>query len=246
MLRCGQSMIGHLARLAKGLTALAWPPVCVGCGAPGEGGLDLCAGCRADLPWIDVGCRRCGLPLPASGVGVCGACLRRPPPFDTAVIPLMYAPPVDRWIQDLKFHARLSLVPLLGALLAGRLEEAGALPRCVVPVPLHRERLRTRGFNQAVEIGRALRRRLGVDLDCRGVRRVRATPAQVGADLRTRRRNVRGAFAARGDFAGMHVAVLDDVVTTGATTAELARVLRRAGAARVDLWAVARTRPHKA
>ncbi len=155
------------------------------------------------------------------------------------MIPLAYAPPVDRWILDLKFHARLPVAPLLARLLAGRLR-GEPLPTRVIPVPLHPRRLRERGFNQAVEIARPLCRDLGVALDWGAVRRVRATAHQVGADARARRRNVRGAFAAADDLRGLHVAILDDVVTTGATVGELARVLRRAGAARVEVWAVAR------
>ncbi len=233
-------MIGHLRRVAKGLVDLAYPPTCLGCGAPGHGGVDLCAGCRADLPWIQRGCERCGVPLPAAAVTLCGACQQRPPPVDRAVVPLVYAPPVDGWIAALKFRAQLTVAPLLAALLAERLVGL-SLPQRIVPVPLHPRRLRERGFNQSVEIGRPLARWLGVELDGAGARRVRATPDQVGADARTRRRNVRGAFAVTGDLRGMHVAILDDVITTGATSAELARSLRRAGAARVEVWAVART-----
>jgi ComF family protein len=145
-------------------------------------------------------------------------------------------------VTGLKFHARMNHARLLGELLAQALERIeDPLPELVVPVPLHPARQRQRGFNQALEIARIPARRLGIRLaDDRVLRRLPTSP-QSGLDATARRRNIRGAFAVRGDIDARHVALLDDVVTTGSTAAELARALTRAGAMHVDVWAVART-----
>ncbi len=145
-------------------------------------------------------------------------------------------------IRGAKFHRRLNALRLLGQCLADRVREEGLEPPdLLIPVPLHRTRLRERGYNQSHEIARVLGRELGVAIDVRGCARVLATTAQTGLDERARRRNVRGAFVATGGFRQARLVIVDDVVTTGSTVNELARVLCRAGAARVDVWTVART-----
>ncbi|NIW86981.1 MAG: ComF family protein [Gammaproteobacteria bacterium] len=146
-------------------------------------------------------------------------------------------------VQNLKFRGHLPAAEPLGRLLAMHLAAGGAQrPQIIVPVPLHPHRLRVRGFNQAVEIGRRVGRDLKLALVPGAAWRVRATPPQTGLASRSERRlNVRGAFVASPEVRGLrHVAILDDVLTTGATVSELARVLKRAGVARVEVWAVAR------
>jgi len=216
------------------------PATCLLCGAPGEADLDLCPGCRAALPAIGPACRCCGAALEAQGP-LCGACLRRPPPFEATLAPYRYASPVDHLIWQLKFRGRLAPARTLGRLLAdaGR-DREGPLPECLVPVPLHRRRLGERGYNQALELARPVARELGVPLAPRLARRTHATPPQAERSGRERRRNVRGAFTVPQPPAARHVAIVDDVVTSGATVAELARALRRAGVERVEVWAVAR------
>ena len=174
----------------------------------------------------------------------CGRCLKRPSPFDYVAIPYVYAPPLNQLIQTLKFNRQLAAAAPLGVLLANHLVLSKApLPERIVPVPLHPARQRTRGFNQAMEIARPLSARLDVALAPRLVTRVKPTAPQTA--LRSpadRRHNVRGAFTINTKRMGVlrHVAIVDDVVTTGATAMELALALRRAGAARVDLWSVSR------
>jgi ComF family protein len=215
------------------------PPTCVLCGGAGHAGRDLCAGCAADLPANPVACPRCALPLGAPAPQ-CGACLKRPPAFLAALAPFRYADPLDGLVQRYKFGADLAAGRVLAQLLGDALDGALA-PDLLVPVPLHRTRLRERGFNQALDLGRLLARRFALVLAPRVLARTRATPAQSGLDARTRRRNVRRAFVASTDVRGKHVALLDDVVTTGATVRECAKALRRAGAASVVVWAVARS-----
>jgi ComF family protein len=222
------------------LRSALYPPTCRLCGDAGGQGLDLCPGCMADLPGIGSACRRCARPLP-EGVaeGLCGACQRRPPALDRCHALLRYEFPVDYLIHRLKFQRDLAMAELLGGLLARSL---GAVdrPERLVPVPLHRRRLRERGYNQALEMARPLARALGLSLDPGLVRRVRPTECQSLLPVAERRRNVRRAFAVASSDLPAHVAILDDVYTTGSTANELAATLKRAGVKRVDLWVVAR------
>ncbi|HUO82138.1 MAG TPA: ComF family protein [Gammaproteobacteria bacterium] len=222
------------------LSVLLCPPTCVLCGAGAER-RDLCAGCERDLPRPDRACPRCALPLPGTGESHCGRCQQRPPPFARALCAFDYAFPVDRLLQALKFRGALVNGRLLGELLAEHVARfSPVLPAIIVPMPLHRSRLGERGFNQAFEIARPLARRFGRPLETRRVTRVRATLEQTGLDARARRANLRGAFSALPGGWPAHVAVVDDVMTTGSTACELTRSLRRAGVRRVEVWCVAR------
>jgi len=217
------------------------PLRCLLCGGRGADGRDLCEGCARDLPRNDVRCPRCALPLKAPAP-LCGECLEREPAFASAWVPFLYAHPLDLLEARFKFRGDLAAGRVLSELMierAGR--EAPARPDALVVVPLHVERLRERGYNQAFELARPLARAIGVPLVRDLLVRTRATAAQTGLDAPARRRNLRGAFAvASASSLPRHVALLDDVMTTGATLRECARVLRRAGVARVDAWALAR------
>jgi len=201
-------------------------------------GTALCPGCRADLPDLGPACGRCATPLPFPGT--CGPCLRRPPFHDAALAAFHYESPLSDLLIDLKFHGRLALARTLGELLAARLEEADvARPGLIVPVPLHPQRLRERGYNQALELARPVARRLGVPLAPELGVRLRATASQANLDPQARRRNVRGAFGVQG-IAPASIAIVDDVITTGSTVAAFAKALRRAGARHIQVWAMAR------
>ena len=197
----------------------------------------LCEACREELPRLgDELCPRCALPSP--GAAVCGRCLSEPPAYDATTAALAYDFPADTLVQALKFRGELALAPLLGSLLSARIQ-SWSVDR-VIPVPLSTARLRDRGYNQAVEIARHLARgKLDIDVCVRHADAV----AQTELPWDERRRNVRGAFGCRRALTGATVAVVDDVMTTGATLDELALTLKRAGAARVVNWVVARTLP---
>jgi ComF family protein len=220
------------------LGAQLLPPRCVLCGAAGAGERDLCASCQAELPRNQPACRRCALPL-AVGAARCGDCLKQPPAFTSACVPYRYAWPLDTLVQRLKFGAELAVGRVLGELL-GEAVLAQPRPDLLVPVPLGRQRLVERGFNQAEELAHGVARRLAMPCAAGALRRTRETAAQSALQRAARRRNVRGAFVADAIVRGRHVALLDDVVTTAATVRECARVLRAAGAASVTLWALAR------
>lgn len=220
---------------------LAWllPPRCTLCGAAGSDRLPLCDACRNELPRLGNACERCAEPLPVAGV--CGRCLHRPPPQNRAHAAFLYAAPLDCLVQGLKFGRRLGLARLTGALLAKTAQTGHwERPKLLIPVPLHDTRLRQRGYDQAQAIAHETGRRLGIPVDAHACRRVRATAPQTGLALAERRRNVRGAFTVHKPLAVSHVAVVDDVMTTGATAGALATALRRSGVTRVDVWALCR------
>ncbi len=216
-----------------------YPRACLSCDRPAAAGRDWCGACRGALRPLPRACLRCSRPL-ARGA-VCGACQQSPPAFATVNAPYGYAPPLDRLVRQLKYARRLDLARPLAALMAEHLQRAAVpRPKVLVPVPLHPSRLRARGFNQALELCRPLSRRLAIPCRPAAVVRLRATPAQAGLSLAQRRGNVRGAFAVTEPFVDAHVALVDDVVTSGCTADEISRALRAAGAARVDVWALAR------
>ncbi|MCP1622054.1 ComF family protein [Pseudomonas nitroreducens] len=233
---------------------LQWRPVwwrprvqCLLCGAVTEqAALPLCAGCDDDLPWLGGHCEICALPLPASGL-TCGQCLRRAPAFQRVETPLRYGFPVDALVTRFKHQANAPLGRLLGQLLERHLlhayEEGLPRPDRLIPVPLSRRRERQRGFNQAQLLAQWLASPLGLPVDNHTIRRTRDTPAQQGLDAATRKKNLRNAFTlADGAVVdGLHLALVDDVLTTGATAERIARLLRGAGARRVDVYCLART-----
>jgi len=199
----------------------------------------LCSACHLSLPHLSAeSCPVCA--LPASQGQVCGACLADSPAFDFTVAALRYAFPADALIHALKYRGDLALTRTLADLLSAKII-AVSQPDCLLPMPLHPTRLRERGFNQALEIARALAKTTSVDLLADACERIRDTPPQIGLPWKARTRNMRGAFACAADLRGLHVAMVDDVMTTGATLNELATVLKKCGATQVSAWVVART-----
>lgn len=212
---------------------------CVLCQIPASG--NICAACLADLPRLaQTHCPSCLLPM--ASPQICGTCLRKPPVWNRAKAALRYTYPVDALVQALKYRTDLSLAPILADLLLTELQEDD-LPDYIIPVPLHPERLRDRGFNQALEISRYLCRKTGCKLLPAACIRTRSTPSQTQIPWKKRKQNVRNAFTCAQDFSGKHVAIVDDVMTSGATLNELARIILRHGASSVSAWAVARAFP---
>jgi ComF family protein len=220
------------------------PRHCVLCGLPGGPG-NLCPSCRADLPRPGNVCTVCALPVGNPGDTVCGPCLRKPPPWDRVEAALVYRFPVDQLVCRFKFGRDFACGHLLGCEMLAAIHGTGLQrPDLVLPVPLHRVRHVSRTFNQADLLARQVGRALGVPVHSSLMSRVRRTRAQSGLDAAGRKRNTRGAFRchrrAAGVLSGRHVALVDDVMTTGATLLECTRTLRRAGVARISLWVAAR------
>jgi len=215
-----------------------WRMRCAFCALP-SGTERVCECCLAVFPWNDDFCVRCGQPLPGAGTAPCADCQQRPPDFTTARAPLRYEFPIDSAIKKLKFHGQTMYAPALAGLMLASLRREFAHCDALVPVPLHRWRHVRRGFNQAREIARPLARASGLPLYDAAVRR-RATRSQAGLSAAERRRNLRDAFEAGKYFHHRRPLIVDDVITTGTTGNQLARVLLDAGAERVDLLAAAR------
>jgi len=227
-----------LESLGRRAASLMFGGSCYLCRGAAQG--VLCDSCDADLPRLDAArCPRCALASP--GAAVCGRCLTQPPAYDATSAALAYAFPADVLVQALKFRGELALAPVLGELLARCLSGTAD---CIVPVPLSDERLRGRGYNQSLEIARRVAALTGARLAPELCERRRDTGAQMDLPLEERAKNVRGAFHCPHMVGSATVAVLDDVMTTGATLDEIAATLKRAGAARVVNWVVARTAAH--
>ena len=185
------------------------------------------------------------MPL-AAAASTCGSCLTTPPPFDAALAAVDYRAPWDRLVAAFKFHGALDLAAAFAdAIVAAERRRAGPRPSLVLPVPLARARWRERGYNQAWELARRVARRLGLVAEPELLLRMRDTAHQLALPLADRAGNVRGAFAVeprrRAELRGRHVAIVDDVMTTASTAAEIAAVVRQAGATTVEIWVLART-----
>ncbi len=214
------------------------PQSCLLCGAS-SGNASFCPACLADLPWhSDPHCPRCALPTTDSKL--CGHCLSDRPAFDRTVALFTYAFPVDALIKALKYRHRLDLISRLALPLAHR-AALSPRPDALIAMPLHPLRLRERGFNQALELAKIIARQLDIPLLPQGAERIRATTPQVDLPWKERAVNLRGAFSSNLDLTGKHVALVDDVMTSGASLHELALALRRQGAREVSAWVVART-----
>lgn len=209
---------------------------CLLCGKLSSEGI-WCKPCGLALPRLSaMCCPVCALPTPDGTQ--CGRCLKRPPAFDRTVAAFSYTFPVTRLIQALKFNHQLLIAHALASALSEHIE---MLPDCIIPMPLHPARLRERGFNQSAELAKLLGARLHRPVLLNVCQRIRATRPQSSLSWKERRRNVLKAFSCSGTLAGMHVAIVDDVMTSGATLNELAQVLRNRQAREISIWVVART-----
>jgi ComF family protein len=213
------------------------------CGAPSEQNIDICTPCLNDLPHNHSCCRICALPLSTNHSDpVCGKCQKQTPSFDRCYAPYSYGYPISGLISDLKFNERLYAGRLLSELLISFLETNRIeLPELILPVPLHSTRLRERGFNQALELAKPIGRHFNIAVDSKSCKRIKATATQSTLDKKVRAKNMRGAFKIVQRLNCKHLAIVDDVVTTGTTASELAKTIKASGVQRVDVWALART-----
>lgn len=228
----------------KKLAAWLMPYTCLFCHNLSDRAQDLCTACLKDLPIIDHPCKCCAKPLSSMLDLICGHCLMHPSFFDRTLALFAYKPPITRFIMQLKFNHALLNARVAGELLADKILTEWyveqPLPDLIIPVPLHVKRLKERGFNQAVEIARPLANKLHLPLDLFSVQRVKSTAAQATLLAKERWHNVQNAFAVEKNFTNMHVAVVDDVITTGNTIQEFCRILKKSGVRQIDVWCSAR------
>ncbi|MGZ8227986.1 MAG: ComF family protein, partial [Methylococcaceae bacterium] len=217
-------------------------PTCILCGNKGVNNRDLCHFCYLNLPRNNLCCYQCAaiLETPSTAPVLCGRCLSLRPAFDETYAPFIHQGAMQYMIASLKFSADYKNARLLGLLLAEHLNQTAQRPDCILPVPLHKSRYRQRGFNQAIEIGRSVAKELAIPLNLDSCVRHRDTPHQTALAAKQRRKNMKNAFSIIKPIPARHVAILDDVMTTGSTAHELAVALKKAGISRVDVWVCAR------
>jgi ComF family protein len=198
----------------------------------------LCRACLNDLPWHQKNtCPQCGL---SSSGQLCGSCISSPPDFDATTSVFFYDFPIDAMMQRYKYGNMLSLCAFFGQMLRKKVTTNSV--DLIIPMPMHSARIKERGFNQALEIAKVL----GKDkLDYKSAIRHKLTPPQASLPLKERVKNIKGAFKVEADLTGKRIAIVDDVMTTGASLNDLAKTLKKAGASHVECWVIARTLPHK-
>ncbi|MEO3991616.1 DNA utilization protein GntX [Pseudocitrobacter cyperus] len=201
----------------------------------------ICSRCSRTLFTTQPRCPQCGLPA-AGGALVCGRCLRKSPPWNRLIAVNDYTPPLSGLIHQFKFNGKAELAPVLARLLLLKARQSG-LPRpdSFVSVPLWQRRHWRRGFNQSDLLCRALAGWLGCTWHPDAIKRVRKTATQHQLSARLRARNLKNAFRLELPVKGLHIVIVDDVVTTGSTVAEISRLLLRNGAASVQVWCLCRT-----
>ena len=218
------------------------PPTCLLCNGHGVGNRDLCEPCLQSLPRNYHCCYRCAeiFEQAVHTPGLCGHCLSQPPAFDETHSPFIYDENISFLIRQLKFNRHYANARLLGTLLADSILTSVELPQCIIPVPLHRSRYSERGFNQAIEIAKTLAKQLDIPVDLNSCKRHRITQHQSNLPAKQRRKNLKNAFSVVKPLKYQHVAIVDDVMTTGTTVNELAKALKKSGVERVDVWVCAR------
>ena len=218
------------------------PGQCILCGATSQQRADICPACQQDLPQLGHHCQRCALPL-ATTATECGQCLQRPPPYQYSSAGWSYQYPIAQLISSFKYQRKFSHGRVLADLLAQQLQQRyqhHPLPDAIIATPLHWSRQLRRGFNQSELIAQRLAKQLNLPLShC--LQRKRRTPPQQQLNAKQRQRNLLAAFHIKGEVTGQRLAVVDDVVTTGATAREISRCLIAAGAKEVHVWCLART-----
>ncbi|RMH18549.1 MAG: ComF family protein [Gammaproteobacteria bacterium] len=234
----------YCSKLSPRLAALlqkVFPCECLACRNARAESIGLCRACLGRLPKNEHCCRFCAEPMLQADL--CGRCTQKRPAFDDMFAPFVFAEPVDALIREMKYGKKPEMCRALARLFLQRIRH-GPRPEVLIPVPLHPHALRKRGFNQAAELAKVLGRSLDMAV-WQGVVRVKNTPRQSSLSLAARRRNLQGAFRIPEKIPSFqHVAIVDDVVTTGTTVETLASLLKKNGVRHVEVWSLART-PHQ-
>ncbi|WP_347989265.1 ComF family protein [Methylomonas sp. AM2-LC] len=218
------------------------PPRCILCEDTGFGEFDLCKDCFEELPRNLHCCYRCAesFDFEVTAPQLCGHCLSETPDFDDTLAPFLYQGHMRYLVTQLKFAQQYKNARLLGNLLAQHLASNAQFPESIIPMPLHINRYRERQFNQSIEIARHVSKKLAIPLDLSSCIRQRDTAHQTSLPAKQRHKNMHKAFQVIKPLNVQHVAILDDVMTTGASVASLAKVLKQSGISRVDVWVCAR------
>ena len=235
-----RKLITHLQQATPSVSVL-----CLLCRGQSSYNRPVCSDCLNILPVANAQCSLCSLPMPDSCSELCAQCLQHPPVFDQCLTAYIYDYPVNHIIQHIKYSRRLELIPPLVTPLIDVLfdhYQAQSWPEAIVPVPLHEKKLRSRGFNQALLIAKRIRKAIPSCIKISHcIKKKHETVAQQGLSAQKRRKNIKNAFTLCQEPNYQHVAIVDDVMTTGATVSEIGKVLKRKGVKQVDIWCLART-----
>ncbi|WP_047553258.1 ComF family protein [Methylotenera sp. G11] len=213
---------------------------CILCASHNGGSIGICHGCLNDMPWhTGAHCPQCAM---LSNGLLCGNCLNAPPHFDATHALLTYDYPLDRLLQHYKYRESLHLANTFAELWVNKMHPQSAID-LIIPMPMHATRLKQRGFNQALEIAKVISKKTRTALDYQACQRSKLTPPQASLPLKDRIKNIRGVFNCEKNLHGLNIALVDDVMTSGASLNELAKTLKQAGAAHVECWVIARTLP---
>lgn len=244
--RTGEISSGMSFATAKLIKLKHWalPHSCILCQAICQN-RDICIPCVNELPYCQITCPQCGLTLlNQAEPRFCGKCLIKPPPFNHTIALCEYKAPLTHLIANLKFHKKLIYSRVLGEIMAESLAQYyqnKPLPASIIPVPLHKKRLQERGYNQALELARPIAKQLALPLLTHACIRNRVTQTQSSLSLEEREKNMKGAFSLTGEAVGKHIAILDDVITTGNTVTEMSQLFKKAGIETITLWCLARS-----
>jgi ComF family protein len=201
----------------------------------------ICQGCRHSLPSLAICCPQCATPMEYATS--CGQCLLHPPAFDESTALYLYESPIDRLISQMKYHDKLYLCNFFAEQFYNKVKHKSR-PEMIIPIPLHPRRLRSRGYNQSWEIAKTLSKKLNIPASHDTLIRVKETKPQATLPLHQRKKNMQRAFSINQKPVAKHIALIDDVVTTGHTANMAAKELRKAGAVHIELWTIARAIRH--
>ena len=218
---------------------LRLPAICVLCNQYHRGRLAICDKCHHHIMPVGPACYHCALPLPEGDFLVCGHCCKQKPYVDQAIAAYRFEEPLRTLLHEFKYHEGLYLCSFLATLIENALPQAAKETQCLIPVPMHPERLRQRGFNQAAELTKKLGYTLKLPYDLSHCKKIINTAPQASLNAKQRRKNLRNAFRAE-PLPYQHITLIDDLLTTGSTVNELAKILKTQGVRRVDVWCCAR------
>jgi ComF family protein len=233
-------------RLFSRLLLFLFPKYCPFCQSTIGLNAHYCIECEESIPWLTDACQQCAYPLPKNpdSLLICGECLTKTPAFDLTIAAIHYHPIIQHMVVSFKFSHAFYYTEFFSSLMTHTIRQKISkkqldLPEYIIPMPLHKKRLRKRGFNQSLEIAKYFSKALACPIDHALVKRNRSTKPQVGLSKSERQKNLKHAFSVNpNDYS--HIAIFDDVMTTGASANALAKALKDSGIKRVDVWCLAR------
>jgi len=233
--------LASLTRQSAQLYSKLFPIPCFLCGTPSQHWA-VCDQCIAAFPLLGSACQRCAMPLQTGSI--CGKCLSSPPQQDLSFSTLRYTDAVKLCVTAFKYQQQLQFSSLFAHLMSRSLNTRDNLPELLIPIPLHPIKIRQRGYNQAAELAKDLSQRLGIPHTTSLLSRVKNTLPQSSLPFKQRRHNLRHAFRCKTTVAPKHIAIIDDVMTSGFTSNEAAKTLRQQGAEIIEVWTIARAISH--